>query len=90
MYDDDIANVNVSSRSLKSGLRTIPCGRIAINVLFIKMASMIFKSEYGIPDRVLQTDLVPDWSAGEVSTGVSVSVDRRMILCVYYCVVNKA
>jgi len=56
------------------------------------MASMMCKSDYGIPDKVLQTDLVPDWSAGEVSTGVSVSVDRRMctLLCVHYCVVNKA
>jgi len=30
-------------------------------------------SEYGVPDKVLQTDLVPDWSAAEVTTGVSVS-----------------
>jgi len=36
------------------------------------MAAIAVNGEYGIPDKVLQTDLVPDWSAAEVKTGVSV------------------
>jgi len=44
------------------------------------MASRLRKDEYGIPDKVLQTDLVPDWSAAEVTTGVSFSSVCLVIL----------
>ena len=44
------------------------------------MASRRCRSEYGIPDKVLQADLVPDWSAAEVTTGVSVPNDRLVML----------
>lgn len=30
------------------------------------------RNEYGVPDKVLQTDLVPDWSAAEVTTGTTI------------------
>ena len=40
--------------------------------MFTKMAAGMFHSDYGVPHRVLQTDLVPDWSAAEVTTGVSI------------------
>jgi len=43
------------------------------------------QSEYGVPDKVLQTDLVPDWNAAEVRTGVSVlNVRLYVILCLGY------
>ena len=40
------------------------------------------KNEYGLPDKVLQTDLVPDWSAAEVTTGVSVLSVYPIMLCI--------
>lgn len=36
------------------------------------MAARMCKNEYGLPDKVLQTDLVPDWSAAEVTTGTTI------------------
>ena len=42
------------------------------------MASRLRKDEYGISDKVLQT--VPDWSAAEVTTGVSFSSVCLVIL----------
>ena len=38
-------------------------------------------SEYGVPNKVLQADLVPDWSAAEVTTGVSVLNTINAAIC---------
>jgi len=36
------------------------------------MAARLYQIEYGVPDKVLQKDLVPDWSAAELTTGASI------------------
>jgi len=48
--------------------------------MFMKMAGRVGKYENGIPDKVLQKDLVPDWSAAEVTTGVSILSIRLIVL----------
>jgi len=49
--------------------------------MFVKMAARMCRNEYGVPDKILQTDLVPDWSAAEVTTGVSVLSVCFILLC---------
>lgn len=48
------------------------------------MATRVSLSECGVPDKVLQTDLVPDWSAGEIKTGVSMLYLSNYISCVSF------
>jgi len=56
------------------------------------MAARDCNWEYGVPGKVLQTDLVPDWNAAEVTTGVSVTRIRPSPLYAYWtlCVFFEA